>query len=236
MYLSVADVASLFGVPERDVYQWIHDDGLPVERVDGTFRVDRVELLEWATLRRRQVSPALFRLSAVDQQDDPARLDRALAAGTVLRDLKATSKEQLLAQMVAEVPLSEAISRPTLVELLLAREALGTTAVGDGIAIPHPRFPLLLPQVQPSVSVAFLDEPIDYGAADAQRVHTLFLLVTPTMSLHLELLSRLASALTDPMFRAVVAMQPTGRELIDAAHDLMLRQAATSLVEAEKHG
>jgi PTS system nitrogen regulatory IIA component len=105
-----------------------------------------------------------------------------------------------------------------LLQVLLAREALGTTAVGDGIAIPHVRNPILLQTMQPAaITLCFLATPVDFGALDGGPVRILFLLTSPTVKVHLHLLSRLAYALHDGPFRAALnsACDPVG--IIEAA-------------------
>ena len=58
--VTVRDAAQLLGVPEKTVYRWVEERGLPVHRVHGQFRFNRAELLEWATSRGVRVSAALF--------------------------------------------------------------------------------------------------------------------------------------------------------------------------------
>ena len=71
----------------------------------------------------------------------------------------------------------------------MARESIGSTALGKGIAIPHPRRPIVLPVATSTISVFFLKTPIQFGAVDGQPVHTVFALVAPTVQSHLHLLA-----------------------------------------------
>ncbi len=85
-----------------------------------------------------------------------------------------------------------------------AREASATTAVGDGVALPHVRNPIVLHVSRPMVTLCFLDTPVDFGALDGKPVHVLFSLICPTMRSHLQLLSRLSFALHDAVVREVL--------------------------------
>ena len=96
----------------------------------------------------------------------------------------------------------------------VAREALASTGVGDGIAIPHVRNPIVLHVPRPTVTLCFLERPVDFGALDGKPVHCLFTLVSPTIRAHLHLLSRLAFALRDPGFHAVVQRQALRDEIL----------------------
>ena len=62
-------------------------------------------------------------------------------------------------------------------DLLVSREKLMTTALGDGLAIPHLRVPVVVDVPRPALSIFFTCEPIDMGALDGMPVHTLFLLL-----------------------------------------------------------
>jgi PTS system nitrogen regulatory IIA component len=92
-----------------------------------------------------------------------------------------------------------------LLELLRAREMLASTGLGGGIAVPHPRSPIVLDvQVPPTMLLCFLQKPIDFGAIDGKPVWALFLLLSPTVPDHLRLLSQLSYALHDPKVRSLL--------------------------------
>ncbi len=200
--LTVRDAARLLGVPEKTVYRWIEEGDLPAHRVHGQFRLNRSELLEWATAHGVRVSAELFR----EPEDDKAPLPtlaQALAAGGVHRLNGGGDRNAALRSVVAVLDLPDEVDREFLYEVLLAREDLGSTAVGEGIAIPHVRNPVLL-HVRPAVALCFLAEPIPFGALDGKPVDTLFVIVTPSSKSHLRLLSRLSCALHDAAFREVL--------------------------------
>jgi PTS system nitrogen regulatory IIA component len=104
--------------------------------------------------------------------------------------------------VVDRLDLPRASDRDLLHRVLLAREALGSTGFGNGIAIPHPRNPIVLRVKAPSAAICYLERPVDFGAIDGKPVHTLVTLVCPSTRTHLHLLAVLASALRDPIFAA----------------------------------
>jgi len=209
--VTVRDAAQLLGVPEKTVYRWVDERDLPVHRVHGQFRFNRAELLEWATSRGVRVSAALFPEPEGDDRSLPT-LASALQAGGIHCLEGAVDRESVLRQVVAVLELPDAVDREFLFEVLLARENLGSTAVGDGIAIPHVRNPVLL-HVRPAVALCFLDKPIPFGALDGKPVDILFVLVTPTSRSHLSLLSKLSAALHDEDFRAVLKRRAQPSEI-----------------------
>jgi PTS system nitrogen regulatory IIA component len=118
------------------------------------------------------------------------------------------------------------VDREFLYQVLLAREALGSTGIGEGIAIPHVRNPIVLHLSRPLVVLCFLERPVDFGAIDRQPVTTLFTLISPTVRAHLHLLSRLGFALRDADFKATVLRQAPREEIVEALRRAEMGMAA----------
>jgi nitrogen PTS system EIIA component len=216
--ITVRDAARLLGVPEKTVYRWIDERGLPVHRVHGQHRFNRAELLEWATAQGVRVSAELFSEPSSEHEPPLPTLHAALEAGGVHYVKGGANRETVLREVVRVLNLPEEVDREFLYEVLLARENLGSTAVGDGIAIPHVRNPVLL-HVRPAVALCFLEEPIAFGALDGKPVEILFVIVTPTSRTHLHLLSRLSAALHEPEFRRLLKRRAT----CEAIHEMVRR-------------
>lgn len=215
--LTVREAAGLLGTSEKSVYRWIKEDALPAYRVDDQYRINRAELLEWATAHRIPVSPEIF--AEPDDESEPTpTLEEALRAGGIHYRVRGRDKASVLRHVVEALKLPDDVDREFLYQVLLAREALGSTGVGNGIAIPHVRNPIVLHLSQPTVTLSLLERPIDFGALDGQPVGTLFTLISPTVRAHLHLLSRLAFTLRDPKFLAALRAQAAEDEIFDALH------------------
>jgi PTS system nitrogen regulatory IIA component len=203
MQMTVRNVSELFKVSEATVTRWIKQRGLPAQRVGGRYRFNRVEVVDWAIAHQIKVegSPEEQRV------DSPPTISlaEALEAGGVHYQVLGDDQESALRAVVARLPLPEDFDRDLLLRLFVAREALGSTAVGDGIALPHVRHPIVLQVPRPLVTLCFLKRPIAYKAPDGKPVRILFSVVSPTVEAHVQLLARLARALHDPGFRKSVA-------------------------------
>lgn len=211
MELKVRDVATLLKVSDKTVYRWIRDGAIPAYRVQDQYRINRTELLEWVTAQKIPVSAEIF--NEPPHAEESASLSQAIEAGGVFYRVEGTDKPSVLRSVVDTMRLPEGVDREFLYHVLLAREKACSTAVGDGVAIPHPRNPIVLHVTQPSVTVCFLEQPVEFGAMDGQPVRVLFTLVSPTVHAHLQTLSRLAFALQAPGFKAVISA-PDTREAI----------------------
>jgi PTS system nitrogen regulatory IIA component len=224
MQLTVKDAARLLKVSEKSVYRWIKQGSIPAYRISDQFRFNRAELLEWATARKIQISPDIFLETEAEQSPLPSLLE-ALQAGGVYYRIGGADKPSVLRAVVEVLRLPEEVDREFLYQVLLAREALGSTGIGEGIAIPHVRNPIVLHLPRPMMTLCFLEQAVDFGALDGQPVTTLFTLISPTVRAHLHMLSRLGFILRDPGFKAALARQATREELYEG-----LGRAATHLV------
>jgi PTS system nitrogen regulatory IIA component len=213
MQLSIRDLTKLLDVGEATVSRWIKQRGLPARQVGGQYRVNRAELLEWATANGVRVSLELFDHLEADAEAVPS-LAEALEAGGIYYGLQDTDKQNILRALVQVLPLPDGVDRELLLRLFLAREASASTAIGDGIALPHVRNPIVLHVARPSVTLAFLSRPVDFGALDGKPVHVLFSIISPTNHSHLQLLSRLSFALHDGKLREAVARQAPRDEIM----------------------
>lgn len=206
MQLTVRDVSKYLNVSESTVTRWIKQRSLPARHVAGQYRFHRAELLEWATANQIKVSPELFDHLETDQEPAPTLVE-ALEVGGIFYGLQDTSKERVLRALVGVLPLPEGTDRELLLRLFQAREASASTAIGDGIALPHVRNPIVLHVSRPLVTLCYLERAVDFGALDGKPVHVLFSLICPTMRSHLQMLARLSHALHDVRFREVVLRQ-----------------------------
>jgi PTS system nitrogen regulatory IIA component len=216
MQFSVRDVASIFKVAESTVYRWISEENLPATEVNGQTRFNRTDLLEWASVRRREFSPEIFQGTPASATDKLSLIE-ALQAGKIIYRLPGTTREAVLASIVEIMPVPAGSDREVLLQLFLARERAGSSGVGDGIAIPHPRHPVVLPVAGPLLTLCFLAQAVDFEAADRQPVHTLFVLVSPTIRLHLQMLARITYLLRDEPFRGLLRRRATEQELMEGA-------------------
>ena len=203
MQLTVREVAKLFNVSEKTIYRWIKDNSIPAYRVNEQYRFHRAELLEWATANKIGVSPEILKEETGSAVRMPSLVE-ALQAGGVVYRLGGTDKESVLRAVVEAMRLPEEVDREFLFRVLAAREALASTGIGDGIAIPHVRNPIVLHVPSATVTLCFLERPVDFNAIDGQPVRCLFTVVSPTVRAHLHLLSRLAFALRDARFMETI--------------------------------
>ena len=204
MDLKIHEVARLLQVDGDEVARWIREKGLPAHEVHDQFHINSVELQEWALAHGVRCPPELMAVNRA-AAGAAGNLIAALERGGMHRDVPGTNRDEVLPAVVKLPGVPAAIDRRLLLELLRAREMLASTGLGGGIAVPHPRSPIVLDVEAPATMLlCFLRQPVDFGAIDGKPVWALFLLLSPTVPDHLRLLSQLSYALHDTPVRSLL--------------------------------
>ena len=195
MELNSNEVASLLGVSEQEVRAWAYSGRLPVVDVQDRLQFNRQAILEWALthghpLNLGVAAMAPSGLPPLAELFAPERFHYDIPGRTFAEVLRA-------ALDVLKLPPED---KELIYDLLVSREKLMTTALGDGLAIPHLRVPVVVDVPRPALSIFFTCKPIDMGALDGMPVHTLFLLLSLAPKQHLELLARLTFLFRQPEF------------------------------------
>lgn len=142
-----------------------------------------------------------------------------LSKDLVIPELHGRTKDEVLRELAEHLAaVHPGIDASQLVEVLWERERLGSTAIGDGIAIPHGKLPGL-----DSVLAAFgrHRSGVEFQSLDGNPTKLFFLLVAPEDSVgqHLKALARVSRLLKDPAFRARLLSADGPDELYSSIHD-----------------
>jgi PTS system nitrogen regulatory IIA component len=135
-----------------------------------------------------------------------------LQPGAVVGDLVGTSPPAVLAELARPLASSHRLDPQRLTEILLEREKLGSTGIGDGVAIPHGKVPGL-----PLLMACFgrARNGVDFKAIDGKPTHLFFALFAPENSAgaHLKALARISRIFKNPGFRDAILQAPDAAEI-----------------------
>lgn len=150
-------------------------------------------------------------------------LDDLIDAQSVLANVKAQNKKQVLQDLAQALASRVAIDHRIIFETLLTREKLGSTGIGQGIAIPHGKIATL---TRVYGLFAKLAAPIDFDSVDGQPVDLIFVLLAPSHAGadHLKALARISRLLRDP---AIVA-KLRGTDTAEGLYAILTEPAATT--------
>jgi nitrogen PTS system EIIA component len=141
------------------------------------------------------------------------RLSEILAVDNIIPELTAKDKKSVLGELSEVISRYDAnIDKDMLLKVLIEREHLGSTGIGDGVAIPHGK---LSSVKQPIVSFGRSKKGLDFDSMDGQPAFLFFLLLAPENSsgVHLQVLTKIARILKSATFRKSL-MQVDSREEI----------------------
>lgn len=215
MELRIKDIVELLEVSEKTVYRWIKEHKIPCYRINHQYRFNRTEINEWILNNRISVvNPQ------IKTRDDGLTTDlAALIDKGGIHYIEGHTKRDVLYEIVKRISLPESLSNDDLFFALMNREDLMSTATGNGIALPHPRTPLITRVEEASVSIAFLKNPVDFQALDGQPVHTLFLILTSAPKRHLEVLSKIAHLCQHDDFVHLLKTRESKEKILDSVRE-----------------
>ncbi|MEJ2023708.1 MAG: PTS sugar transporter subunit IIA [Deltaproteobacteria bacterium] len=138
---------------------------------------------------------------------------------SIIPELQAMDKKGVLEELAQAICThAPAVDKSDLVRVLLEREKLGSTGIGEGVAIPHGKISSLS---QPMISFGRSKKGLDFDSMDAQPAFLFFLLVAPENSagLHLKTLAKIAKVMKNRAFRKKLMEAKTREEI----HDVIVK-------------
>jgi len=213
--LEMQDVSELLQLSLEEVEELASSGKLPAYRLDKSapYRFSKIEIEEWMMKSDVAFKP---------KEESAGRtagfahfgLYRALTKGAVLTDLTTTTKEGLIRETMDRTADKLELDAAVLSDLLLDRESLMPTALGHGVGVPHAR-DFLLEKQHDLIILVFPKEPIDYGALDGEKVHSLFFLFACQDKRHLHLLAKLAHFTSQPENIEFLQTRPERAQLLE---------------------
>ena len=145
------------------------------------------------------------------------KLTDFIVSEAIQPDLSAGTKEQAIQAMVASLKNCGVIpneEEDSIVAAILKREELGSTGIGNGVAVPHTKHPSVDRLI---ATVALSKEGVDFASLDGEAVHIFFLLVSPPdrPGDHLRGLENISRHLRNPNFCSFLRQAKTSKEIVD---------------------
>ena len=207
--MNLDQAAQFLRVNRATLDRWIRQGLLADAGLRGA-EFDGGALAAWA--RRHDIQ---VRAAQKDRSTTPADLlADAIERGAVVGAVRARDAGEAIARAVEAHALDAEAHAKVLDETLL-RERLAATALGHGVAIPHPRQPRGDLFEEAHISVVFLAEPIDWAAIDGRPVHSVLHVLSPNTAVHLQLLARIAFVLRTEGAEEFLRSQPSQAALVE---------------------
>lgn len=195
MELDVKDVARMMDLPEITILRWIRQGKIPFYIKNGRYVFDEKQLISWAKMHNISLWEEPLKNK---NKEEEITLYEAIKKGGIFFNIEGSTVNELLKNAVELFKLSSKVDKDFLFEKLIQREELCSTGIGEGVAIPHPRYPIK--DLDPMVGVFFLKREIDFRAVDGKPVFVMFIILSPSTKIHLRFLSKLSFCLRNRDF------------------------------------
>lgn len=211
MDLKIRDIVGLLQVTEKTVYRWIKEGKIPCYRINHQYRFNKAEINEWILSQKLEYSSSLINLGINNRYS----LAALVGKGGVIDNLKGENPKEVLENAAEVIFNPTGLTSGDILNALLSREELMPTSIGKGIAIPHPRNPIVTDPDGACVTVCYLQKPVDFRALDNQPVHTLFILLTANPKMHLDILSKISYLCQDEDFLGLLKLKSEKQKLLN---------------------
>ncbi len=210
--MNLEQLANYLQRDSREVAKLVDRGTLPGRKVGGSWRFSRQEVRHWLeTQLPGYDDDQLRQVERYHAEPEEPLLANLLHEACVAVPLKATTRSSVLRELVTLAEQSWQVYDPQMIlEAIQAREATGSTAMENGVAIPHLHRPI--PEAQGESLIAFgrTASALPFGAPDGGLTDLYFLVLCQDESLHLRILARLARLFLRPGFLTNLRDEPTG--------------------------
>lgn len=225
MRRSLTQIANDLGLNLDTLDRWIRQGKIPVNKQGDMGIFNESELNRWAEKQRKTpMNPEDEQYVQNENQNDDLLsshpLFSALKRGGVFHAVSGSSKDEVIRSSVELIPEFPGKDKDEIYCQLIEREKLASTGIGQGVAIPHPRNPLTKGVDETMIITCFLQNCVDFDAIDDRPVSVLFLILSPTVENHLNLLSRLSFCLRNRDFMEFIKKSPDTESFLDKAKEM----------------
>jgi len=196
--LTLAEIASYLKVSEKTILRMVKRGDLPGSKVANQWRFQGVLIEQWLTAKMESATDESL-VDVIQTTPKIIPLSRLIAPERILMNLLPGDTESVLEQLIKPLIDEDLLDDPAqFLSDLLDREAMGSTGIGDGVAIPHVRSQENSGVRKPCVVMGLCQAGLDFDALDGEPTHVFMLLCANAVTEHLRLLAKTMLMLRNP--------------------------------------
>jgi len=146
-------------------------------------------------------------------------LAKLIKRGGIYYNVEGIDKAQFMSDFIGRLTAISPDKKKALFQAVMEREAIMSTGIEKGIALPHPRTPLLDEGEEPFAAIAFPLSPLEWDTPDNSKVHTVFLIVSKSPKQHLGVLSGINVLCSQGNFFSLLSKQAQEEKIIAAIEE-----------------
>jgi len=216
-YMTIEDAAKFLNMSAEAV-RLLAEKGISSRDKNGKMMVKTEAIRDWLHRGIRDFDPAQLKMLEKDFSEQVTRIAPLLDPKCIKMKLTGVAKTGVIAELVdmlVEHGGVDAKHRTKIMAAVIERERMCSTALADGVAIPHPREPLTGIIKKPRLVLGLSWKGIDLEAFDGQLTHVVVLLCTPRIDMHLQILARLTKLLRNAKLRVAMCRAKDEQAAID---------------------
>lgn len=211
MELNTKDISHLLMMDEKEVQHLIKKKEIPFQFLHDKVVFNKQQIIEWALGRNLPINVSGHKkLSEYHIETVSTLLNKES-----FHYKCELSESSYIEQMVSKINFEKNVDCEIIIQLLKSRESMMSTAIGNGISLPHPRVPLMVGKNKPLIHFFFPAHPLELKSIDGKPVHTLILLISQTIKQHLSLIAHLSFLLSKETFRFALENRLEHKEILD---------------------
>jgi len=216
MDLKIKDVSRLLNITEKTVLKWIKEKDMPFYKINHQYRFNKGELNEWILKNNIPISDNFLEISELKEKFFISSL---VKKGKIFYNIEGKDVNDVIASAINVIDTPIDISKNEVIQSLIEREEMMTTGIGEGIAIPHPRNPIITDIEHESISICMLKNEVDFKSIDDKLVHTLLIILSANPRRHLEILSKISFLCRQPEFIKLLKNHSTEETILTYIED-----------------
>jgi PTS system nitrogen regulatory IIA component len=212
MELKLTDVAKMLNISTKTVYRWVEGGLIPHYRVNKQYRFDQHQLEDWAASQGKV--PKGVRA----QSSRPMSLVDLIARGGIQYRVEGCTMINAILHGAPLFPDLGSVDPSVVLETLVLREEMQCTGVGDGLALPHARHPVITDSRYEFVAIHMLETPIEADSIDGVDIHTLIYVLCAEEIRHVRVMALIAHLCRQPDFSDALRRRALRSELTTIIH------------------
>lgn len=196
--LTAKQLAEYLQLSSRSIYRLLERGEVPATKIGGQWRFRKSDVDQWIDLNAGSLPEELNPLHAGSTSSFP-EVSALLEDANALIQVPVGDRDSVVRNLISRIRFPEVVELDLLVERVLERERMCSTAVPEGVALLHtPRNRPRLLKTHDLVALGRLEQPVDFGALDRSRTDTLALILARDERHHLGLLAKMARLFREP--------------------------------------
>ena len=196
--LTLSEMAHYLKVSEKTILRMVKRGEMPGSKVASQWRFQRVVIEQWLTAKMES-APDESLIEVIQTTPKIIPLAHLISPERIIMDLVPGDTQAVLEQLIKPLIAADLLDDPAqFLRDLISREAMGSTGIGDGVAIPHVREQENSGVRQTCVVMGLSQEGIDFDALDGEPAHVFMLLCGNAVTVHLRLLAKTMLMLRTP--------------------------------------